>query len=220
MKLLSVLAITLSLVGCATSNLNGKYSLQEAGAGGHGVVVGSLSIATYDSVYPAYITYFINPVDPKDKQGATLKVSTGCDTIREGDSDFLDVCAHLFAIDLPAGDYVVTRWVMENDPGGHFYPAPAWVPARFTVEAGKATYIGDLHMGVLTFPNLPGVHGGWLFVHDQSARDIPQLRQEYPTLGDADVAVAPVAVAPEPIGWPDLDTPSPRAPRRIPKHKP
>jgi hypothetical protein len=99
------------------------------------------------------------------------------------------------------------------------------VPIRFTIQAGKATYIGDLHMGVVTRDYVRGFIAAWPFVHDQSARDIPVLKQQYPALNDDNIVIQVISFASPPtdvkgVDFMATDVPSPKPPRKLPKHKP
>jgi hypothetical protein len=215
-------ALFLLLAACATGNVRQNFSMEKAKAQGHGLLVGSYSVSAYDSSYPAYMKFFYEPLGtPK---GPHMNIphfdaNSGCDNLYEGDSDFSDVCAHLFVIDLPAGDYEMTGWSVENDLHVHFYANP-WTPAKFTIQAGKSTYVGNIHMGILSGPNVWGFAGAWPFLHDERARDIPVLERKYPAINDSNTVVALLTFTEAPDRLKATDVPAPPPPRTIPKHKP
>lgn len=219
------LTMFLFLAGCAESNVRPSYSLVQAQSQGHGLLVGSLSVGKYDSAYPADINYFIQPVGTPEGPHLYiphLNVISGCDTLNVGDSDFKDVCARLFVVDLPAGDYDITGWNIDNGLKTYITPRQ-WVPARFTIQAGKATYIGNIHMGIAVGQNVFTIHiiaGGWAFLHDERARDIPVLKQRYPTLDDGNITIGLVILPAGDDVLKALDVPAPPPPPPLPRHRP
>jgi hypothetical protein len=102
-----------------------------------GIVVGSVFERAVFQPYGAEF-YIETP------QGETIVVSTS----GRGGNDFVNVppktpkgVGRLFALQLPPGTYTVTGWAL--DYGAKMKASvPRDVPIQFTVEAGKAIYLG------------------------------------------------------------------------------
>ena len=122
-----------------------------------------------------------------------MVVESGCDPKNPGhvdvadpyrNTDFIDVCGHVFIVSLPAGQYYIAKW--DANSGSLMYGPRAWKPVPFTVQAGRATYVGNIHFGVLLGPDtFLGKHSLIALgpvLDDQSARDIRMLQQRYPWL--------------------------------------
>jgi hypothetical protein len=83
-------------------------------------------------------------------------------------SDFTDHQGNISVLNLPAGDYEVYTWL-----AGNFVPIR--IPyAKFTVEAGKAVYVGEFYLPVACRAN---TLGGF---RDQEDRDLSFVRQKNP----------------------------------------
>jgi len=93
--------------------------------------------------------------------------------------------------ELDAGDWEVHTYEVEAHGGIRLRPAKE-ISIPFKIQAGRATYIGDIqpegHMtkGIL---GASMVGGARLVITDQSARDIPIAKAKKPDLGPVDVSV-------------------------------
>ncbi|MGA9852936.1 MAG: hypothetical protein WBR15_08410 [Gammaproteobacteria bacterium] len=207
--------LLMGLTGCTTwYNVYGNYSLEEARANGHGLLIGSTSSHT-DSAYTATIVFYYAPVEmPPPGEDAQAREArrvfnmrhgmfsfkSNCGGMQDSASDFPDVCGHIFAMDFQAGEYELTGWRMENGTGGVITPKK-WSPVYFTIHAGQATYVGDLIMNIFKARNLFGINiiaGGWPEVTDERGRDLPMLRHKYDTLNDGNIVIQIISFPPLP----------------------
>lgn len=75
-----------------------------------------------------------------------------------------------FAVELPAGEYRISGWRFVQ--GSRTLNATEPVDIPFSVEPGKAIYLGNIHFGK-----------GWkVALRENSTRDLPVLTARYPVL--------------------------------------
>lgn len=186
MKLLPVFAVVLALAGCSgLGNVRDDFDLNKAGAAGQGLVIGTF---TTDSPYPYFTVYttmrIIATPNPRTLDLTEIVAESGCNLKSSGESPFKDYCGRLVALKLPAGDYQIF-W-FKSDMGSVIMGPREFKPVSFTVKAGRATYIGNIHMTLdttdETFFGKPIVPGGWPEVKDARERDIPLLQQAVPAI--------------------------------------
>ena len=105
-------------------------------------------------------------------------------------SDFEGVYGVLYAVELEAGTYELTRWLISTYNGTLFYPTEAPPTLEFTINPHEITYIGNLHMHMSTGENIFGMvlpSGGLPEIIDQTERDLSLFKQRYPQLSDKDI---------------------------------
>lgn len=96
-----------------------------------------------------------------------------------------------FLVPLPAGDYEFHQYEFFRNSNMHrpdgavsvTWKAKKEFSYPFSVEAGKATYVGDFCADAITTKNFLGLvrfQGGKWAVTDQRARDLPLLRNRLP----------------------------------------
>jgi len=96
-------------------------------------------------------------------------------------------CGRLAVIELRAGEYEFYSWHGESGgaPGGFTMSARARqdFSKRFTVRAGRAVYLGNIHFAV---------RGGSfrMSVADRQDWDLPLLRSKHPNIANDKVVVA------------------------------
>lgn len=187
---IGVLALVsiLALAGCATSNADKGFSFAQNQ--GMGLLVGSLTAKDPGNVFSSDINMYFTSQDPKLPE-EHVKINSQCSAVQLNSSDFKDVCGHLFVFVLPAGEYELSNWNIW--PTLNRVQSPArWDAPTVTVQAGKATYVGDIHM--VFDPSIPGPgvkeFHAWPVDYDQRDRDIPLLLSQYPGLKPDDVVVS------------------------------
>lgn len=89
-----------------------------------------------------------------------------------------------FAQDLPAGEYRIVGWFVNRSSTFYRSATPFEIP--FSVQPGKATYLGNLHFDS---------HWENVTLRDRAARDLPVLTKRVAKLASAEVtqAIAPGA---------------------------
>ncbi len=101
------------------------------------------------------------------------------------DLDYLEgIRGRVTAYELPPGEYAFNDWLINNGTGMTLTPRNPRI-AKFTVDRGKAKYIGSLNMILDTGENFIGVtivSGGFPIVEDQFDRDVPIAKQKFPPL--------------------------------------
>jgi hypothetical protein len=85
-----------------------------------------------------------------------------------------------FVSTLPVGRYVISGFGIESGFGRGYHNAVA--PPLFNVDAGKTTYLGNVHFSNIAWD--------WrtkatVTLSDQSARDLPVLKKRFKTLDSA-----------------------------------
>lgn len=153
----------------------------------NGIVVGSATHEIRDGAEAAYAGYRFHRADG----GGAWSVVSQQQGLMSRARHFEDVNGVVFAKELPAGEYVLTNWWLNNGTGMTVSPREP-VPIQFTVRAGEAVYIGNLHMTVRTGDNIFGITitaGGWPEIVDHAERDLPVIRSAYPALPDIRVGV-------------------------------
>lgn len=89
----------------------------------------------------------------------------------------------LHVVSLAPGTYRVTGWTYGSD--GVSCSSRNMIPLVFSVESGKVTYVGELHLEPGCGPGLFGrqeLRSVTLGCSDQSERDLAQFRQHYPVM--------------------------------------
>lgn len=159
-------SVTLCLLlnACATPNIGKDIQLNEFDR--TGLVVFSMSI----DIDNRYLQHLELKFSSSDRQIRQLVVLRG-HSLRAND-DWQSPTGRLVYIKLPVGNYQFNDWEYH---AGRFLPFPKPVP--FTVVAGKATYIGNLHFSVL-----PKSRAYKFEIRDMSDRDLPLLMKRLPTL--------------------------------------
>lgn len=158
-----------ALAACA--NVSSDYKLNPSG---EGLLIGSL---TTDLGIGHYSLQLLSLDTGKPVTGPRTGSSMypAIPPMRDAD---LNRDGNLFAIELPPGRYAFRSWNMRVGYTDRGSSVPFELP--FVIEAGKATYLGNVH-----WPK------NWrVTLSDQAERDLPLLKKRYATLASAPLAFA------------------------------
>jgi hypothetical protein len=162
-RLLAVLAAAL-FASCA--NVPSDYKFDHTKD--DGLVIGSI---TYDSSLGLYSLVVVSPGSSKP-----LVMSVGYSQwppLGPLTDDALKARGGTYAITAPAGSYRIIGWQIRQ--GAKITRNSVAIDAPFTVEKGKASYLGNLHFSE-----------DWdVSLRDQSSRDLPVLQTRYDVLKQA-----------------------------------
>ena len=188
-------ALISSLAGCATANADKGFAFVKNP--GMGLLAGSLTSTNPGNFFSQDINVFFTPVNNPKASRVHLTTNDHCSLSNPADTDFKDQCGKVFAVAIPAGDYVLDTWNIVDAGGGAIVPEH-WDPVKITVQAGKLTYVGNIHM--VFDPNIPGGGPdgwhGWPATSDRHERDIPMLLSRYPALQASDVVMESLTLPP------------------------
>ena len=165
--------VSLIQTGCSGINVKKTYSLD--GTSGAGVLVASL---TQSGVPSRYGTHFsIRGVDNSYKGTiAIFDVLASADwrCPMFGSSTEDAPCGRLAIVELPQGEYEFYSWGGAEGFGNRV-EAEQEFSKRFRITAGKATYVGNVHLSA---------HRGSfdIKVLDRQKRDLDLLYQRAPTI--------------------------------------
>ena len=172
----TLLAVGL-LAGCAASNIGGDYVLDSKR--GTGVATGTI---TYSGNYASYRLHVVN-----EQSGQAYR-------IEHGDSQTLNLVLAFkgepinpelqkrgsgFAVELPAGSYVVRSWQVSQGAANVWSTEPTGI--QFAVQAGKAIYLGNFHFKE-TSRFMRAITGASVTLNDEAARDVPVLTKAFPSV--------------------------------------
>jgi hypothetical protein len=171
------LLLTAVLAGCAASNIGGDYVLDSKH--GTGVVAGTI---TYFGSYASYRLHIAN-----EQSNQTYRIEHGdSQTLNpllafkgEAINPALQRTGSAFAVELPAGTYAVRSWQVSQGAANVWSTAPTGV--QFTVQPGKAIYLGNFHFKE-TSRVMRAVTGASVSLNDETTRDIPALTKSFPSL--------------------------------------
>jgi len=182
---LVVLLILGTLNGCANPNVPQDYKLSSQQP--VGLAVGSITFTGGMSLFRVLLqakttqkTYFAEV-----GQSQTVNVFKAFQPPEV--NELLGLPGGLFAIQLPAGQYQLTGWRVSQGMA-------SFTPSRreaidFQIEAGKATYLGNLHF-IETSKAFLATTGIEVTLQDKRARDLPALEKQFPTIASNPVAIA------------------------------
>jgi len=165
--------LALMLTGCA--NVNSDYALDASKT--VGLAVGTI---TYDSSVGLYnVSAVPSGRAYKQEEGRIFKVGDSMwhPFIRMYDDD-LKARGGTFAVELPAGEYVLKRWFINQ--GYITYAAKSDIGITFKVEPGKSVYLGNFHFD----------ENSEVSLRDRAARDLPVLRKRFRAMEAAPLAFA------------------------------
>lgn len=111
-------------------------------------------------------------------------------------SDFTDVFGKLFILRLKAGTYQFKDWTAVS---GLMKETPFDIhPLKFTVEAGRAVYLGGFDPSIQQGENLfhQTVYSSWILLHDHSSRDMPVFFSKCPGFDTGRVDVRIIDTSP------------------------
>lgn len=183
--------LTLALTACATKSVEKDFSLTPGSD--KGLIIGSVTAETTPSAYISETRFFYQkktatPVPGFENPFIYVETGPGY-SVRGGDFEYFN--GTVFAIELPAGEYIFNDWRLINGEALEVIPINPR-PVSFTVHGGRATYIGNLHMTFKEGKNLfdqPIITDGSPSIDDQSIRDIPLLLERYPNISRKSIDV-------------------------------
>ena len=181
------LAVTLALAflasGCATKNIDSSYSVGAKPA--EGVVAGSIS---YHGSFSGYSVDYTNVSTGKS---GWIQIGQGASLIpippRSDFDEEEDTTGKVFAISLPAGNYVASRWNVSS--GGVHFGSRTPFSINFKVEPGKMVYLGSFQF-TETSHIFGSVTGARLAYKDEVKRDLPMLKKKFPGIADVPISYA------------------------------
>jgi hypothetical protein len=188
-----IAATVVVMAGCATQIVpNAPDEVSAAKLDSKtGVLVGSFSRITERQEHVSHAIYFQHenpdylPYEIRSFHGNDMLGLHPEDDFHESDREGL-----LFAFVLPAGNYHFVSYALESGEG-HWRPTkPFSVP--FKVEAGKVNYVGDIHLVVNEGKDIFGMttaKGGKFHFINAKNKDIPILKNKYPDIPWADLAI-------------------------------
>lgn len=184
MKYISIFATLVALAGCGSTI---SISSDEARAQGKGFLVGSLSTDRPGNIATQQINIYFDPAGGTKLGRVGATVYDHCDPQALSATEFNDTCGRVFTFLLPAGEYVLSSWNI-TDIAGIIGPRD-WRPAKVTVQAGKITYVGNIHM--VFNRNLEGPTPiewrGWPVAVDAHGRDFDVFLRSHPLLAQTEV---------------------------------
>jgi hypothetical protein len=177
--------LTALLAACAAPNISPEYKLSQSG--GRGVAAGSI---TYQGPYGAY-SVSIQAKGTGDeylvKHGGGTTLDPRLAFRGEKPDAGLKQRGSPFAIELPAGHYVIKSWHVSSGAANIISTVP--IDIEFDVQAGQAIYLGNFHF-TETSRVVRLITGASATLSDQSERDIPVLRAAFPALKDTPITQA------------------------------
>jgi hypothetical protein len=161
-----LLALFAALVATSCANVPADYKFDAAKD--DGLIVGSI---TYDS---SIGRYSLIAVPSGASKPSVMSVGySQWPPLGPLNDDALKARGGTYAVAAPAGSYRVVGWEIRQGAKITRNSAPIDVP--FTVEKGKASYLGNLHFSQ-----------DWdVSLRDRSARDLPVLQARYEALKQA-----------------------------------
>jgi hypothetical protein len=173
------------LAACAAPNIADSFRLQEDS--GAGVAVGTI---TYSGGYGSY-RVLLESVSTK--KSYTIEHGSG-QTLNpvlafrgEEPHPRLQATGSPFAVELPAGAYVLKSWRFSQGAANIW--STGATNLQFDVPAGKAVYIGNFHF-IETSRFARMTTGISVTLSDQSDRDLPAVRDGFRALGQTELALS------------------------------
>jgi hypothetical protein len=167
-----------TLSGCAFyTNINSRTANVDMAK--NGIVIVSLQESSRGRMSQSLIYRFENVAD--ETMGS---FSIGSLIFSEYDFTLPRVRGDVFAVELPPGQYTLTSWTISTG-NAHISPRID-IPAFFTVEQGKAIYLGSIDMQLevqRNFLGMEGVYGGIPYIQDKMDRDMPIAIKKFSVLG-------------------------------------
>ena len=170
-------ACALLLAACATPNIPADYSLDKAVKSG--VAAGSI---TYEGGHASYRLHIVSKTSDTDylvEHGSAQTLNLKLAFKGEAINPALQKRGSTFAVELPAGGYIIKSWHISQGAANVTSTAPTGI--EFEVEAGKAIYLGNFHFKETSRLGR-AVTGSQLTLSDQSTRDLPAVRSAFPNL--------------------------------------
>ncbi len=209
--------VLLTLTGCETFDYRNpltdkQAAVYELGQSNEGFLVGSF---TYQGANPNkiakvfqdpekfnYSSYSLSFQSLNDeKLLGSISIPTSRFLGRKNADPYFKLEAgrgYVFVIPLPPGDYEFRDFLLSHK-GGYattYWSAREKFSIPFTIESGKAIYIGEVKVIHLFAKNLFGISvpdGGVFVGSDQSERDIPLLKKSYPFLDPVEIEFSVIA---------------------------
>jgi len=199
------MVLLVGLGGCSAGpNVREGYSLAKAGGDGKGVLVLSLSTDNPDNAFIPQLTFNYGTMPHGEKDEITLRGPGGCDKDKPEASDFGATCGRLFVVELPAGDYYLYPWALTLFPPIRQCTPLGWEPIRFSIIAGKGTYVGEFRTQLgdagQTSIGMTKFGSAWVVSSDAHKRDFALLAQRYPDIGADAMQVVPAAFPVKTVG--------------------
>lgn len=182
---LFVLSVTISMSsGCTAlvqKNIDEDHRTMKDIGGG--IIVGSVT-APLAAHYHKKVVFRYHSLENQNKHRGVLTSGTQFLTLPPwvpscSEDGLDDQCGRLFAINLPAGEYVIDHIVFEGD---HYQPDH---PGVFSVLEGRAIYLGNLHVTYcvgLVRSTRGNILGADVSVRDNYERDTSLLTGKYSSL--------------------------------------
>ncbi|MDH5368628.1 MAG: hypothetical protein OEW99_01295 [Gammaproteobacteria bacterium] len=162
-------SMSLFIFGCST-NISRDYKFSEELH--RGLAVGSI---TYQGHSPdCQAMYVIGVTNTKTEEQFALTSGS----VFSAPGKEMGASGRVFAVDLPVGEYTVSKWNIKN--GAYFLSSPITDLLSFSIKYKAATYIGAFHFLETEWD--------WTYCPAEKAivtyegkpeRDLPLLKQEY-----------------------------------------
>jgi len=189
-------AFLLLLAGCASApHAGGDFSFQKQ-TEPVGILAGSISTDDPGNFFSQETELYFE--SEALGQGQPYgKVSINNHYCRS-DEDFKEACGRVFSVVLKSGTYELA-WHISTTAGlsGQLSPG-GWEAPQYTVQAGKVTYVGNIHMVFdddITGKGPDSWHA-WPHVSDQHERDLAVLYQRVPALKGQEVSMQVLPLPP------------------------
>ena len=177
-RALLLLSASVSLLtACAAPNIAPDFALEKSAKSG--VAAGSI---TYEGGYAAYRLRIIarnGEAEYRVEHGSAQTLNMVLAFKGEKVNPALQKRGSTFAVELPAGRYVIESWHISQGAANVSSTAPMGI--EFEVEGGKAIYLGNFHFKE-TGRLGRAVTASDVTLSDQSTRDLPALRAAFPNL--------------------------------------
>lgn len=196
MRLYSVSVVVLMLSACGTMQApNAAQGSPYHPDADTGILAGSVSSDDADNFFTQDSNLYFTPLADPKARAAHLSINDHC---KYEEPDFTQPCGKVFAFILKAGQYRLDRWYVSAQDGGVLIDPQHWEGPTITVQPGKLTYIGNIHMVYDNAIPGAGLDGwrAWPHVTDQHERDMPILLHKVDSLKPDDFIIAVVELPP------------------------
>jgi hypothetical protein len=166
--------VATQLAGCGsigTANVDPSYQ-----PGANGLLVASLTRSGYD---PGTLWIQVVSAGEVAQTVASIPVNDPSYGLDWGASDpgGVGTVGRVAVVELNPGEYELRRWVV-NTPNRQAFTSVRPLGYRFTIEAGKATYVGNLHLDLQRSASEHRIPFA-ARLEDQRDRDLAILHRKY-----------------------------------------